>query len=336
MRVVLLGQAIIHEPVEWPATLRELVDGADAIICNFEGCLPPDRAWPMKAKTVHPMHAEALAMLGSLGITHLALANNHAWDFGHAGILSTHARTRQAGFAVAGTGRDAAEAWSPAVRNGVALISVDAGPTPPWAVAGVNPGLAALGLRQHIGLPSGDIARLAALSEATGDAQRRRLRRAVGFDTPSDAVCPFGLDLEETARPCELFRPPAEAMDRLCDSVRAARSGADLVIVAIHYHHWAPDWLEPPAWFGDLAEAIIASDADAVFGTGPPWAFDPAVQGPRFVAPCLGNLVFHTRRKETYDSLALPVWRGLAGVFDAGTWVASPVDVQGPSTEITP
>jgi poly-gamma-glutamate synthesis protein (capsule biosynthesis protein) len=336
MRVVLLGQAIIHEPVEWTEALRDLVDGADAVICNFEGCLPPDGAWPMKSKTVHAMHAEALELLGSLGVTHLALANNHAWDFGHGGILSTRARAKEAGFAVAGTGYNAAEAWSPAVRNGVALISIDAGPTPPWAVAGDTPGLAALGLRQQIGLPGADIARLAALSEATGDGQRRRLRRAVGFDAPSDAPSPFGLDLEETAQPCELFRAPAEAMDRLGQSVDAARSVSDLVIVALHYHHWAPEWLVPPAWFGTVADALIANGANAVVGTGPPWAFDTTAQGRHFVAPCLGNLVFHTRRKKAYDDLGLPVWRGLAGVYDAGTWGASPVDVHAPSADITP
>ena len=118
MRVVLLGQAIIHQRVAWPEALRDIVAGADAVVCNFEGCLPPPGAWPMKARTVHAMHPQALGMLGDLGVTHLGLANNHAWDFGHAGILSTRMAAIAAGFAVAGTGRTAAEAWAPAVRNG--------------------------------------------------------------------------------------------------------------------------------------------------------------------------------------------------------------------------
>jgi len=56
MKIVALGQALIHEPVDWPQELRALTRDADAVICNFEGCLPPPDAWPMKSKTVHAAH----------------------------------------------------------------------------------------------------------------------------------------------------------------------------------------------------------------------------------------------------------------------------------------
>lgn len=331
MRVVILGQAIIHERVAWSDSLRDLTAGADAVICNFEGCLPPAGAWPMKTKTMHPMHPEAPGMLGELGITHLGLANNHAWDFGHAGLLETRARTRAAGFAVAGAGRDGAEAWAPALRNGVALIALDAGPTPSWAIAGRGPGVASLRLETTLGLPRREIEALAALSEATGDAQRRRLRQAVGFDAPEPVPRPFGLFLEEADAACEIVRAPDNVMDRARADIRAARAEADIVVVTIHYHHWSPGWRAPPAWFGEVAAALVDAGADAVAGTGPPWSFEPARTGGRLMAPGLGNLVFHTGRAAAYDRLGLPVWDGLAGVHEDGAWHVRSVRVERPS-----
>ena len=330
MRVVILGQAIIHENVAWSDSLRELTAGADAVICNFEGCLPPPGAWPMKSKTVHPVHAEALDMLRALGVTHIGLANNHTWDFGHAGIVSTRARTREAGFAVAGAGRDGDEAWTPGIGKGVALIALDAGPTPAWAIAGPWPGVASIDLRSSIGLPREDIERLNAISEATGDAERRRRRQAIGFDAPDPDPRPFGLHLEEAKVPCEVICPSEQAMDRACRSLEAARQAADLVVVAIHYHHWSPDWLSPPGWFGGIAERLSQAGADAVVGTGPPWPFDPMRTGARLIAPGLGNLVFHTRRAEAYDRNGLPVWQGRAGVYDGNGWHMRGVSVERP------
>lgn len=331
MRIVILGQAIIHEQVSWSDDLRNLTADADAIICNFEGCLPPAGSWPMKTKTVHPMHPGATGMLKSLGVTHLGLANNHAWDFGHAGILATRARTLEAGFVVAGAGRDDDEAWAPAIRNGVALIALDAGPTPSWAVAGQGPGVASFGLRSILGLPRREIETLVALSEATGDAQRRRLRQELGFDAAGSDPRPFGLDLEETESACEIVRPSEAALARARRSVGLAKADADIVVVAIHYHHWSPDWRAPPAWFGDVAAALIDAGADAVTGTGPPWAFRPIRTGARLIAPGLGNLVFHTCRAKNYDRLGLPVWEGLCGVYDHGAWQTSGIGAERPS-----
>jgi len=331
MRVVVLGQAILHEPVDWSDEVLALTEGADAVICNFEGCLPPPDAWPMKTKTVHPMHRDAPEMLKALGVTHLGLANNHAWDYGYAGILATRARTLEAGFTVAGSGRDAAEAWSPAIQNGVALISLDAGPTPSWAVAGTGPGIASLGLVSGLGLPREHIKALVALSEATGDAERRRMRQAAGFDAPVPGPRPFGLALQEAEFACETMRPDADALDRARQSIEAARTEVDIVVVAIHYHHWSPDWLTPPGWFGSVADNLADAGANAVAGTGPPWSFSPLQSGQRLIAAGLGNLAFHTRRADVYERLGLPVWKGQAADYRNGAWRITEIPVERPS-----
>ncbi|MFT4082810.1 MAG: CapA family protein [Nocardioides sp.] len=87
------------------------------------------------------------------GVDISSLANNHSFDFGAPGIMSTIRHCQAAGLAHAGTGRDLEEAREPAyleTRKGrVALVSVSSGngahewATPPKASlpgrAGVNP-----------------------------------------------------------------------------------------------------------------------------------------------------------------------------------------------------
>lgn len=202
----------------------------------------------------------------------------------------------------------------------MALLSIDAGPTPPCAVAAAGPGVAAMQLRHVIALPDEDIRGLAALSEASGDAERRRRRLAVGLDPADGALRPFSLDLEYAAHPGERFVPHPADLARACAAVDGIRAVADIVVVALHYHQWDADWLKPPFWFDVVASRLRAAGAHAVVGTGPPWSFPAAADAEGISAPGLGNLVFHTRRAERYDALGLPVWVGTAAVLDRGTW----------------
>lgn len=317
MRCVAFGQAILRAPVTWPEEIRALAHGADAVLANFEGCLPPAGAARMKRKTVHPAHPGALGALAGLGVTHLTLANNHAWDFGLDGLLATRAACLAAGFSVAGAGRDLAEAAAPAQAGGLAVIAVDLGPTPDWAVAGAGPGVNPLGMTRVLGLPGADLARLRALAEAVGDSARAARRRAVGYDAPGRYETLFGLAVEEAETPVERLLPDPADLDRLAAGIAAARAGADRVIVSGHYHHWGPDWLCPPDWLGPLSARIAAAGADAAVFHGPPVAYPlwPEIAGAGrrcAVAPGLGNLVFHTARADRYDAERLPVRIGAA------------------------
>ncbi len=329
MKLVVFGQALLHHAVAWSEEVREIARGADAVLCNFEGCLPPPDSWPMKRKTVHPAGPTALADLAALGVTHLALANNHAWDYGHAGLLATRRAAEAAGFAVAGAGADFAEARRPAIRGGVALLSVDAGPTPDWAVAGSGPGVAPLRVTRKLGLPRADLDLLARISAESGEAQRLAKRREIGFDT--EAAPPLGLPTLEAPARGELLVVDPDNLARLAEDISAARAKAHRVIVAIHYHQWDADWRRPPAWFAEVAETARAAGADAVTGTGPPWAFAADTSGHTAIAPGLGNLAFHTRRPARYDALSLPVWRGLALVLENGRWSAREIGVDRPA-----
>lgn len=330
MKIVALGQALIHAPVEWPQELLRMTQDADAVFCNFEGCLPPDDSWPMKSKTIHAAHPQALAMLRGLGVTHLSIANNHVWDFGHAGVIETRRQAEAAGFSVAGAGASLDEAIRPAVRNGVALIAVDAGPTPDWAVADASPGVAPLRLHHRLGLPAADVRRLRAIAEATGESELRRNRAKVGYDKGQGAPDFYGLRLSEAAAPADMFEPDAADLSRLADVISSLRPETEIVMVSVHYHRWHPSWSEPPVWLRGVSEALAGAGADAVLCTGPPFAYAVERVGGAIVAPGLGNLVFHTRRGPVYDALGLPVWDGMALVCQDGEWRREDVKVLKP------
>ena len=119
-------------------------------------------------------------------------------------------------------------------------------------------------------------------------------------------------------------------LDRLCRDIVAARADADKVIVAVHYHQWAPDWMRAPDWFTTLTDKALAAGADAVTGTGPPWALPAILSGRTMAAPGLGSIAFHTGRADRYDALSLPVWRGRAVVLEDGRWTIHDIDVARP------
>ncbi len=317
MRIVALGQALIRCPVRWPEELRDLVAGAEAVLCNFEGCIRPPGSWPMKTKTVHPAHPDALAALRDLGVTHLALANNHLWDYGPAAVLATRRAALAAGFAVAGAGADLAEAAAAGLRGGVALLAADAGPTPDWAIARPgHPGINPLRLRLGLRLPAADIARLTEISRQTGAEALARRRQAVGYDAAVEGASFYGLPLEEAAAVAEDWQADPADLHRLTAAVAAARAAADRVLVSLHYHHWRPDWRESPSWLLAAAGAVAGAGADALFAHGPPVASDLTCVGGMPVAPGLGNLVFHTARSAIYARQGLDVWTGAALLLD--------------------
>ncbi|SCF13116.1 poly-gamma-glutamate synthesis protein (capsule biosynthesis protein) [Micromonospora viridifaciens] len=142
-------------PPEWPwgETLR-LLDGLrpDVRIVNLETSVT-GRGEYAPGKDIHyRMHPGNLACLTAARLDVCALANNHVLDFGPIGLADTLDALRGAGLSTAGAGRNADEAWRPAVvplPGGRRLLvwSVGApssGVYPQWAAAEGRPGVAYL------------------------------------------------------------------------------------------------------------------------------------------------------------------------------------------------
>lgn len=337
MKIVALGQALIRHPVVWPGELRALLAGADAVLCNFEGCIRPPGSWPMKTTALHPAHPQALAALRELGVTHLALANNHVWDYGPQAVLATRQAALEAGFAVAGAGADLAQAGAAGLAGGVALLAADAGPTPDWACARPgHPGINPLRLRLRLRLPAADLARLEAIARATGARELALRRQAVGYDPPATGPGFYGLPLLEGAAAGEDWHLDPADLARMERAIAGARAGADRVLVSLHYHHWRPDWHQPPVWLQAVGRAAARAGADALFAHGPPVASGLSTIDAMPLAAGLGNLVFHTARSAIYAREALDVWRGAALVLDRGGARLEPVRALAPPGDGAP
>ena len=119
---VALAEAVngpIPTPVEfayvWGESLSAL-DAArvDARIVNLETCLTTSDEYQPKGIN-YRMHPKNVQCLTAADIDCCVLANNHALDWGHEGLLETLTTLEAAGIAIAGAGRDAESAARPAV-----------------------------------------------------------------------------------------------------------------------------------------------------------------------------------------------------------------------------
>ncbi|MFI5052620.1 MAG: CapA family protein [Acidimicrobiales bacterium] len=114
------------------AGVRDRLRAADIAVGNLESQLLERgrTADTTNSPVFAGPQAEAIRMLRDAGFDVLGDANNHAWDFGRAGLLENIAHLDSAGFAHAGTGPDLDAAWRPALVHAkgwtVAIFSLTA------------------------------------------------------------------------------------------------------------------------------------------------------------------------------------------------------------------
>jgi len=108
---------------------RDLIEGADLAIANFENPAPDRFRWHTKG-TVFSADPALIEGLADAGIDYLSLANNHIRDAGGQGLLQTIANIRREGIAVSGAGKDLATARKPGLLEAggqtVAILAYDA------------------------------------------------------------------------------------------------------------------------------------------------------------------------------------------------------------------
>jgi poly-gamma-glutamate capsule biosynthesis protein CapA/YwtB (metallophosphatase superfamily) len=265
-------------------------------------------AWPTKTKTLHCAAPEALLSLKALGFSALAHANNHAFDLGPPGIIATLAAAHDASIPLVGSGEDAVSALRPAyvatAAGTVAVFSVDLGPQPDINYAGA--GRAGL-----CPLPEADYQRFAEIVSTLGDDRREAARLAVGYRQQSGAAPRlelFGTELRPGREVDTVWQADPADLRALLTALVAAKEEADLCVVAIHSHHWDPNWGQMPDWVRRLGAQLIDSGADMIVGTGSPVLQGLAFHNGKPILGSLGNFIFHTRRSATYAEKGVDVW----------------------------
>lgn len=181
-RLTLLGQSLIqhdlrHEP--WPdqGRIGRLVRASDVAFTNLETVIGGPLTGPAtrEALTLHMADAGVIDCLAALGVNLMATANNHAFDLGEGGILSTIQALKAAHMNFAGSGANLAQAAAPAYAPGgrVALIAFATGKIRAGgAAAADHAGVNEVREAPASGLDEIDLARvLAAVREARARAE---------------------------------------------------------------------------------------------------------------------------------------------------------------------
>ncbi|MFF7331806.1 CapA family protein [Streptomyces sp. NPDC008150] len=217
------------------------------------------------------------------GVDLASLANNHSFDFGAPGILSTMRHCDAAGIAHAGTGRDLEEAREPAyleTRKGrVALVSVSSGnsahewATPPKATLPGRTGVNPLRTTMSYVVPEADARRLKEIWANLGIP----LQRGGGVAQPTGPE--FQLPMPGSTWGANRFvtgdhheiRSALHRFDLAGNlrSVGEAATMADLVLVAHHFSNSEGTRGDvPPGFVREFAHACIDEGADIYVGHG--------------------------------------------------------------------
>lgn len=314
--VAVTGQSLIKHDLrtfETPGfnAVRETLGKSDFAFTNFESTIFGSHGgWPMKGSFFGSSQPVVLDTLQSLGFHGLALSNNHAFDLGSSGILSTLEEVERRGFIHAGIGRNhtaAGRFGAGTVSNRkIALVAMDGGPGPDFMYAAdaapgrpERPGVNRLKLTQVIDVDADAFDQLATIRDKVGYSSMD-----LGNDSQPDDK-PIVDELSEIALARGLFRR-SETFGRnvkidpndLTRNLAAITDAADrdcLVVAYLHHHHWASDWYQVPGWVGSVARRCIDAGADMFVSHGAPVLQPLEIYQGKPIFYSLGNFVFHMR-----------------------------------------
>jgi poly-gamma-glutamate capsule biosynthesis protein CapA/YwtB (metallophosphatase superfamily) len=322
--------AVYDEPAF--LALAKIFREADAGFVNLETVVRhPDEGAPNITRGTYMTTPPALlADLKWFGINLASCANNHAYDYGEAGLLATIAHLDAAGIAHAGSGRNLAQARRPAyldTKHGrVALIAMTA-TFRAWNKAGAQ----RADLRGRPGINPFTAGATYTVDDATFVALKR-MSRELGFEqTRERNRGHFYSEREappERAEELELFGQrivrghafsavsEAEPQD-IADNLRwikEARRQADWVLVSFHSHDFAQRSLiaaktrselaEPADYIPAFAHAAIDAGADVFAGHGSHTPLGIEIYKGRPIFYSLGSLVLENETVPVFPAEA--------------------------------
>lgn len=312
---VTVGQSLIKRDLrayDDPA-FRDCVDiirAGDVAFTNLEATIKGAHGgWPTKASYVGVAEPLVLDNLKEFGFDMLSLANNHAFDLGPPGVLSTMEEAARRGFCAAGLGRDLAEASEPGYGDlefgRVALVAIDGGPCPPYchakdadAKVAARPGLNFLRVASEITLLPGEYAAMRKIHDELGHQRLWTNRRTGGPSRHGglydDYVDFYGVRLAEDERHRLRGVIDQDDLARIEGSIAQAREAADFVVVYLHHHHWEAEWEDVPDWHQSFAHACIDAGAKAYVSHGVPILLGLEIYKRAPIFYSLGNFIFHS------------------------------------------
>jgi len=300
--------------------LLELMRGNDLVIGNLESVVRhPEEGHPnFTMGTPMTTAPELLDDLMWMGVRLVSIANNHATDYGVAGVEAMVAHLRAAGLKATGAGRNMAAARAPAyvdtAAGRVGLVAATAFYRP-WNVASDQrpdaqgrPGINPLAVRTTYVVTPRDFEALRRMSDSLGLTQERA-RHARQFysaaelgERSQDKLTLFGQQFRcGEAYAVETKASPLDA-DANLKAIAEARRQCDWLVFSFHSHDFGDagrltaesdaELTEPGRFAVEFARAAIDAGADVVAGHGPHLTLGTEIYRERPIFYSLGNFVF--------------------------------------------
>lgn len=310
--LVAVGQSLIREDLSHythaaHARVLDIVRQGDMAFTNLEGTIAGSHGgWPVKNGYCHAVSPATLASLKAMGFDSLSLSNNHSFDLGPGGILSTLEECERQGFLYAGIGKDRQSAAQPGIRQfpfgRVGLLAMDAGPQPEANYArdaengiGARPGCNRLDVRLRIKVSQADLDFLKDLSRRTGhEAQKQQSARTGYMSTEGSDFEFYGNLYRASDEPGEIREIVPADLERHLRAIRDAASKTDFLFVYVHHHHWENNWETTPGWLRDFAKQAIDAGACGFISHGIPLLQGIEIYKSRPIFYSLGNFIYHT------------------------------------------
>ncbi|EJN05967.1 CapA family protein [Phyllobacterium sp. YR531] len=332
------GQSLIKHDIRnirTPAfeALQALVHQADLSFTNFEGTiLGSHGGWPLKGSFFGCSEPVVLDALQAIGFGGLSLSNNHAFDLGPSGVLSTLEEVEKRGFLHAGLGRNQSEASQASIATmggrRVAIVAMDGGPGPDFMYAAnatssrpERPGVNRLGLSQVIELDEAAFDQIRSVREKVGYTAIDLTNDSQPDDPPSvDPHQEIGIAraiFKRSKRFGRSVKIDEEDIARNLGAIAAAAKDGCLVIAYLHHHHWSSNWYQVPEWVSGVARQFIDAGAAMFVSHGAPVLQPVEIYRRRPIFYSLGNFIFHVR-SETSAWHAPEVWESVVGLCSYG------------------
>lgn len=307
----MLIQRVISTEYEGFAEVRDYIKKGDARFFNFESIIYREGLWGnyFNGGSFHNSDPKTLKIAAEYGFNMLSFANNHTFDWGIGGLLSTLDALKDTDFVHTGVGMNLDEAAAPAYlevpAGRIALISMASSIADPSAMAGKQsrripgrPGVNALRTKKHMEVTAEQLSVLKEIADRSGINAGRAISRAEGYTALKEnedsvelgSLIEFRLG-EQTKYHMNLNE---KDMARLEKSITEAKAQADYILVSIHSHEAEGTAKENPAAFlKEFAHRAIDMGAHAVLGHGPHLLRPLEIYKQRPIFYSLGDFMLH-------------------------------------------
>lgn len=307
----MLIQRVISTEYDGFKEVSEYIKKGDVRFFNFESIIYREGIWgnQFNGGSFHNSDIKTLDIAKEYGFNMMTFANNHTFDWGYGGLISTLDALKTTNFVHSGVGMNLDEASAPAyldTKNGrVALISMASSIAGAPAMAGKQsrripgrPGVNALRTNKHIEVTKEQYDMLGKIAEVSGVNDNLKISRAEGYSAVKEdnGKIEFGKMIEfrlgEQTKYHETLNE--KDMERLEKSIYEAKFQADYILVSIHSHQLTGSAKENPSEFlVEFAHRCIDMGAHAVLGHGPHLLRPLEIYKNRPIFYSLGDFMLH-------------------------------------------